>query len=398
MAETNLERQAREVAEQETLADGDTAYRLIEDATSPYSAKVRAYLHFKELRYRRMRATFPLYMRTIAEQVGFPTLPVLWTPEGDVLTDSTPLLRWLEARHPAPRALPEDPRVLFLSELVEDFADEYMPRFSMHYRWGNAISRETLSHRIARRLAYGTPVDPRDLAPGVLARQSGFDVHLGLDEATRSDVDAQFGELLGILDALLERQSFLLGERPSPADFAVYGQLWAHSYRDPFSMHLLELHGPRTCTWLDELTDIGDARGAVGRTAFGDHGPFDVAAERLAPLLRMVASTWVPVGAASAAASVERRKQIELSIRGVPTTMSTNHYRAYAFEEVQRCFDGLDPDARADVSRALSAAGDFRPLLDGPRLHNGLYDGLGPPLVRDGIGDNRVKHRKQKSG
>ena len=69
-----------------------------------------------------------------------------------MLQDSTPILEWFETQFPEPSTVPADPRVAFVQWLVEDFADEYLPRFSMHYRWGNELSRETLSHRIARRL------------------------------------------------------------------------------------------------------------------------------------------------------------------------------------------------------------------------------------------------------
>ena len=48
------------------------------------------------------------------------------------------------------------------------------------------------------------------------------------------------------------------------------------------------------------------------------------------------------------------------------------------------------------VVEARDRSGVELEMLTGPRLHNALYDGLTPPVVHDGIGDNRVKHRKQK--
>jgi len=394
---THSEAQEPELNDQEALRPGETGYRMYEDGTSPYSAKVRVYLHHKGIPYRRLRTSFVSYMDRIPKLVGFPILPVVLAPDGAVLQDSTPILEWLEARHPEPACLPEDPRTALLHWVIEDFADEYLPRFSMHYRWGNELSRETLSHRIARHMSHGVPgAQPQQLAPGVLARQSGFDAHLGFDARSRADLDAQLVELLTTLDAHFVHHAFLFGDRPSIADFALYGHLFAHLYADPFSMRLMEVHGPRTCNWLDVLTELGDARGAVGRSEFGAFLPFEDAVRALSKLLSLVASTWVPLGAATAHASVARDKSFVVSLRSVDSTFSTHHYRAWAFEQVQARFDALSADAKSDVEGALGSAGDFGPLTRGPRLHNGLYDGLTPPIVVDGIGDNRVKHRRAK--
>lgn len=40
-------------------------HRLLEDLVSPYSAKLRSYLHFKRIPYRRVRIDFEMYMQTI---------------------------------------------------------------------------------------------------------------------------------------------------------------------------------------------------------------------------------------------------------------------------------------------------------------------------------------------
>jgi len=77
--------------------------------------------------------------------------------------------------------------------------------------------------------------------------------------------------------------------------------------------------------------------------------------------------------------------------------MAAAHYRAWAFEQVQNRFDALSAEQQSDVQTALAAHGDFAPLLRGPRVHNPVFDGLTPPVVVDGIADNRVKHRKQSS-
>jgi hypothetical protein len=138
----NDARKAGEIASQRDLTPGAPgASRMWEDRTSPYSAKMRAFLRCKGIAYRRMRTTVVHYEQEIRRLVGFPIIPVILTPDDAVLQDSTPMTRWLEDRHPEPAALPPDPRLRVLHDLLEDFADEYVVRLSMHCRWGTEQSR-----------------------------------------------------------------------------------------------------------------------------------------------------------------------------------------------------------------------------------------------------------------
>jgi glutathione S-transferase len=135
----NIERRAAEQAAKEQPRPGESTLRMWEDLTSPYSAKLRAWLNYKQIPWRRMRTSFEVYMQRIPELVGMPIIPIILTPDDEVLQDTTPMMTWLEERHPDPVTIPPDPRLALLHWIVEDAADEYLPRFSMHYRWGNDI-------------------------------------------------------------------------------------------------------------------------------------------------------------------------------------------------------------------------------------------------------------------
>ncbi len=376
-------------------------HRLLEDLVSPYSAKLRSYLHFRRIPHRRVRIDFELYMQTIPRLVGFPIMPLLVHADGRVMQDTTPILEWFEttqtdAEHPA--ALPSDPRLAMIAWLLEDVADEYLPRIIMHTRWGTEHSRITLSHRIARRMSFSTPAaDHRQLAGMVLARQSGFDSHMAIGPTTRADLDAQLLELLGLLERHFAEHRFLLGARPSVADFAWYGPLWAHLWMDPDSTRVLEVHGRRTCDWLDTITEIGDTRGGIAdELELGPWLDFAAIPTSLIDLLRFAATTWLPNGLACARASVERSKRYTVELRGIACEWSTHHYRAWSFEQVQRRLLGLEGEVRAEVDELLARAGLLPALLDQGVLANGLYEGLTPPFVVDGIGDARVARRLAK--
>jgi hypothetical protein len=235
------------------------------------------------------------------------------------------------------------------------------------------------------------------LSQMTLSRQSGFDEHLGLNDATRADLHRQLLDLVAILEEHFGEHSYLFGERPSMADFAVYGQLWAHLFSDPFSAHIMEVNGPLTCHWLEEITELGDPRGEVGRTAFGDWLNVEAGLPHtLERLLEWCAQTWLPWGRATARASVVREKRCKTNIRGVETEFSTHHYRAWSFEQVQRGYEALDGSARAWCDDFLGKTKILPGLMEDGILHNGLFDGLTPPVIRDGVADNRIKRLKEK--
>jgi len=373
--------------------------RLLEDLISPFSAKLRAYMNFRGLPYRRVRFDTELYIQTMPRLVGFPIMPVILTAEGRVMQDTTPIIAHFERERgdPHPRTTPtHDPALAWLSCLIEDFADEYMPRLIMLTRWGTPEGANALAHRIARRMSWSRPEsDHQQLAGFVLARQRGFDRHLAITSATRPDLEAQLLELIALLEVRLGEHRFLLGDRPSTADFALFGPLWAHIHMDPSSAGLLEIHGRRTCDWLETIEEFGDARGAAGNEArLGDWLRLDQAPESLINLLVFVAQTYLPNARATAAASVARKKIYTVEIRGITSEFSTYHYRAWSFEQVQLGYQALAADHRARLDPLLERAGLLPGLLADGVLHNGLYDGLTPPFVVDGIGDNRVAHRR----
>ncbi len=396
----NLLREQAQLQTEMQLPEGDVStYRMWCDGNSPYSWKLRSYMHYKGIPYQRMRSNMTAYMSLIPEKVGMSIIPVLLTPDDQVLQDSTPIMQRFEQQYPQRASVPDDPALEFLMWLLEDFGDEYLVRFAMHYRWGNDLNRQALSHRLARSMCYGVPeAHPTQLAPMVLDRQSGFDLPLGLSDAdSRRSLDEQLLELLGILDLHFEQFQFLLGDRPSLADFAVFGQLYAHLYQDPFSAELMERHGARTCNWIETLLELGDTRGAVGQTAFGDW--LDLAAgvpDSLRRLLNFVAKTYLPYSAGTARTLAAGEKQFSVKIFGVASRFVAAQYKAWSFEQVQLRLQALAPNVREQLDSVLAASGLLPGLMADGIYHVSLFDGFTPPLVKDGVADAKLRYLRDK--
>ena len=114
--------------------------RLYGSAASYYTGKLEGYLRFKEIPYERVTLG-PSNMRKVRRETGAAQMPALELPDGRFLTDTTPTIDWLEKRHPEPAVIPTDPLQAFMSRLVEDYAEEWLWRPAMHYRWSYRSDR-----------------------------------------------------------------------------------------------------------------------------------------------------------------------------------------------------------------------------------------------------------------
>jgi len=396
----NLKREAQALKDQMVLADDQKGfYRIWAAIDSPYSWKMRTYMNYKGIPYKRMRIDAQSATVTIPKLVGMPIMPVILAPDDRVLQDTTPIMEFFEHEYENKSCCPTDTRLQFLNVLLEDFGDEYLPRFSMHYRWGNEQNRQTISHRIARSLMFGNEnVHPKQMAPMILQRQTGFDGPLGLNtDEVRTSIDQQLLDLLAILDKHFTDHQFLLGDKPSLADFAIYAHLYTHLLQDPFSAQIMECHGARTINWIDTINEFGDVRGGLGQTEFGEWLDLDEGVpESLKALLEYVSKTYVPFSSGVAKAVQEKSKQAAAVVYGVPTEYAAFQYRAWSFEQVQLHYQTLSGDNKIFVDELLTQTNVLPQLMENGIVHIDLFDDFTPPFVKDGICDARVRYLQQK--
>ena len=294
-------------------------YRIFGNELSPYSVKVRSYFRYKQLPHEWIVRT-PSVEEEFKRYAKLPLIPLVVTPEGEGLQDSTPIIEHFEALHPTPSIHPPDPASAFISALIEEYGDEWGNKAMFHYRWFYEPDQESAGERLARSMMPG--LGAAEVANGVAMVKSRMIPRLsfvGSTAATKDQIEGSFRRQLAILDRHLAARSYLFGARPAFADFGLYAQLYQCS-TDPTPAAIMRSSAPHVVKWIQEM---------LGPRAEGDFEPWRQLAPTLLPLLRdEVSAVFLPWSTANARALAAGDKQFGVELGGHPFTQETQKYHA----------------------------------------------------------------------
>lgn len=187
---------------------------------SPFCGKVRKILRHKGLRFRTVNynGLKALQVRKLGP-VG--KLPVL-DYDGERIADSSRIAEFIEVRHPEPELLPADPQARALAQLWEDWADESLFWFEIHYRVNDADALNLAGESICA----GRPAWERALIMPLIRRDYRARLHAqGLGRLPMPEVDRLFNAHLDRIEMVLTGGSRLVANATSIADIAVAAQL-----------------------------------------------------------------------------------------------------------------------------------------------------------------------------
>lgn len=339
--------------------------KLYKSDISYFSGKVEAYLHVKGIEHEALDAGyFP--MQRIARHTGVMKLPAIELPDGRWLNDSTWMMRWLEDHHPSPPVRLDDPAQEFIAFLVEDYGDEWLWRPAMWWRWVPPLSRRQVGRRIAREF-FGPAFN--GLIGVWFAGRQRREWLYGDGVTRRSDawVKQLYFDELATLQAILERRSYLLGSRPTWADFGYFGSMFRHFGNDPESAEVMRRQAPAVYEWLARLW-----RGGLTGAAW----ELDVSG--LDASFRRIRADYLPYLQANARAYELGRAVFDVdgetaSLRGTKTTT----YRVHTWNALLAEWKRLQP---AERQRVEARVGDLSALSDGVRVECGIPDRPALPL------------------
>ncbi len=219
-------------------------YRVYGMSQSYFTRKLTGYLDYKGIPYLMRRFAG---MNREARAAGWHGgIPVVMTPEGGYMWDTSAMIAYLETRFPEPSVIPEHPVTRFLTYALEDALDEWIYRPAVGSRWlygeenhrvgGWELARDaTHEAAIAADQAYET------VKVHVTATCEPFGV-------TSANIGSWIEEILRpwirVSGAHLVEHPYFFGARPSLADFAFFGGNAAHFINDPQCRSWVDADGP----------------------------------------------------------------------------------------------------------------------------------------------------------
>ena len=326
-------------------------YRIYGNEMSPYSVKVRSYFRFKKIPHEWIVRT-PAVEEEFARYAKLPLIPLVVTPEGEGLQDSTPIIEHMEKKFPEPSIHPSDPAMRFLSALIEEYADEWGNKPMFHYRWFYEADQQSAGERLARSMMPSAPDD--QIAGGIEMIKTRMIPRLsfvGCSAATRELIEGFFIRQLTTLEKHLTTRPYLFGHRPVFGDFGLFGQMH-ELLSDPTPGALMRRTAPTVVAWCERM---------LSPEAAGDLEPWTELAPTLMPLLREeIGNTFLPWTLANAEAIASGRKEFSMTLDGQPYSQEAQKYHAKSLA-VLRARYAAEPD-RGELDAILHEARCLEPL------------------------------------
>ena len=326
---------------------------------SYFTGKLEAFLRAKGIAYR-LHEMDTRDFSACARATGVRQMPQVECADGSWLTDTTLILRYLEAARPEPATSPRVPHVRFVSRLLEDFGDESLWRPALYYRWAPADDARLMSGRLARGMLRDVPRPFAWRRLYIRARQRRLYLRGdGVTRATAPAVERLYLETLAAMEGALAAHPFLLGRRPCEADFGCFGSMFRHFASDPTPARVMRERAPRTLAWVARLW-------ALSPRDFADAPQIDVVPADAHALIALAASTHLPYLEANAAALARGARRLRFSDRGADFETPVSPYRAWCLDELAAEFAALDPGERQRAGALLGGESLVR-ILEQPR-------------------------------
>ena len=294
-------------------------YRIFGSELSPYSIKVRAYFRYKQIPHEwvvRSRDN----MAEFQKHAKLPLIPLVLTPDGGAMQDSTPVIEKIEELHPEPSIHPENPALRFLSALIEEYGDEWGNKGMFHYRWTYQADQESAARRIALDNAPGaTEAELAGIARMIRERMVPRLSFVGSSDQTRDQLERSYHRQLALLEKHLAGRPYLFGARPAFADFGLAPQIY-QAGTDPTPAAILDAEAPRVRAWVERMLDPKNEGGSES---------WEALEATLLPLLRdEVGGVFLPWSDANARALERGEAEFSVQLEGRPFSQNTQKYHA----------------------------------------------------------------------
>ena len=348
-------------------------YTLYGTDFSLYTGKIRSYLRKKGIPYEEVHSSIKVYKNFIVPRTGVRVVPIVQSPDDEVWQDTTVIIDALEARFPEYSVYPTTPKQKLVSLLLETYGDEWLLIPAMHYRWAYQDVNQPYVFQ-----KFGTIVSPKlpkfirfRIGRKLGERFKSMVPMLGIKEDSIPAIEASYEQLLADLEQHFQKHNYLLGARPSIADFGFMGPLYAHLYLDPYPGKYMREHAPAVAKWVQRMNS--------DEVASGDFLIDDEIPDTLLPILERMAREQLPVLLNTdkelfAWAKDNPESEIprfigehNFTVEGVTSTRAVLPYNLWMFQRPVDYYQSLSSEQKKSVIQLLGKMGLTDALQSGLR-------------------------------
>lgn len=310
---------------------------------SYFTGKALCYLRYKQVDHVLNPVNFFTLTRTIKNKTGAAVMPVMKTPFGEWIQDTSEIIDYIESLHYNNPVTPDSPVQEFASMLLEAWGDEWWVPVAMHTRWNYPENIVQFEREAGQALLPWAPkFMQRKAAQRPIKMLQGMLPHVGVMPEQYDVLNEWTVAMLDSLNTHFQAHPFLLGNRPSLGDFSLVGTMYGHLGRDPWPKRELIDPRPHLAGWLERMKNP---------ESFGQHEllPNDTMPSSLNGVFDSVFNEFIPMVVKVADLASEYAKEHGLNKRlprrigMVSTTMAGKPFKRgalpYMIWMLQRALD-----------------------------------------------------------
>lgn len=323
---------------------------------SYFTGKLENYFRVKGVPYTFHSMQLPRDFKIVEKNLGVEQMPAIQLGDGRWMTDSTKIIQWFEAEHPDNAIIPQDPLQAFLCFLIEDYADEWLWRPAMHYRWYYAEGAHHQSRHLADELMGSMPLPVALKGWTIRLRQRrGYTSGDGITRANVAGVESIYLRTIQQLQAIFEQRPFILGDKPSLADIGFSGPFFRHFGLDPIPAEIMRQRAPAVFEWVARLWNT-HKENCTGAWVAG-------VPDDLGSLLDEIGSNYLPYLCANVEAVANGKKRFDAEIGGVAYRGARySRYRVWCLQELRSHYEALPADVKGTARELLDKHDCWEPL------------------------------------
>lgn len=315
---------------------------------SYFTGKLEGYLRGKQIPYKLIEMDTADFKRC-GKATGVAQMPQVEWVDGQWLSDTTLMIPFLDEQYADTQVLPDQPLMKFVAQLLEDFGDEWLWRPALCYRWANAKDARLMSHRLADGMMRDVPLPFFARRWAILNRQRlHFLLMDGYSANTAPRIEAHYLETLDALETIFKQHAFVLGDKPSLADYGFFGSMFRHFFCDPTPAGIMRDRAPAVHEWVARIWNL--KLSDYAQLPFLEEIP-----DCMQDLFGIVSSEFIPYMQANEAALASGKRSFTFNSKDVEMKLPVHNYRVWRFQRMRQRFQSL---SMADQNSLKAHVGD----------------------------------------